>query len=298
MYNICMKKIFVLILVMLIGFGLQLPSESAVFAKQKEYITQKKIYKNTIKEIKAFMEKQDKAANEHNLEALRALYSKDYINSDGFNLDTAFKMVEDTWETYPDISYKTEVKHIEFTDNYATVLTQETAISTPKEKFGDMEVIGELKSTSKCVYYLQKQGDNWLISSERVIDEISSLKFGEARYIDMELNVPKQIGSGKSYTATLKVDAPNDVYMVGSINQEKIVYPQTKSDDAFRRVYDNMLERVFYTNTDSVNESIVASVGFTHAQNYNTDKIRFYLSGLAFIMTRVNVIPENCKRSK
>ena len=289
-----MKKISVLlILALLMSANAQLTCDAGIFEKQKAQIEQKRVYKSTIQSIKDFILNQEKIANDHNLEGLKELYSKDYVNSDGFNLDTAFQMVKDTWETYPDITYKTNIRHIEFTDNYATVITEEKAFASPKETFGEIEVVGELYSDSKCVYYLEKMGSNWLISSERVIDEVSTLKFGEARYINMELNVPKQIGAGKYYTTTLKVDAPKGVYMVGSINQEKITYPQDKSEEAFRVISDNVLERVFKTNKDSVNESIVASVGFTHAQNYDKEKIRVYLSGLAFIMTRVNVIPEN-----
>ena len=42
-----------------------------------------------------------------------------------------------------------------------------------------------------------------------------------------------------------------------------------------------------------MNEYAVASVGITRAENYSPDKVRVYMGGLAFIMTRVNVIPEN-----
>ena len=56
---------------------------------------------------------------------------------------------------------------------------------------------------------------------------------------------------------------------------------------------DNILERFFTSNKDNVNEYAVASVGITRAENYTDDKIRVYMGGLAFIMTRINVIPEN-----
>ncbi len=294
MYNIRMKKISVLlILALLLGFSAQTPTYAGIFTKYKARIEQNKIQKTTTEEIKHVMELQDKFANNHELKKLKRLYSSDYVNSDGFNVDAAFKMIEETWETYPDISYTTEVKNVQFSDNYATVLVKETAVAAPKEKFGEFETVGELYSESKCVYYMEKHGQFWQIVSERVIDEVSTLKFGEARYVNIELNAPKQIGSGKNYTATLKVDAPKDVNMVASINQEKITYPQKKSDDAFRRISDNILERVFTANKDNVNESIIASVGLTHAENYDESRIRIYMSGLAFIMTRVNIIPEN-----
>ena len=82
--------------------------------------------------------------------------------------------------------------------------------------------------------------------------------------------------------------------VIASINKENIVYPQTKSDDAFRKMPDdNILERVFLSNKNNVNEYAVASVGITRAENYSDNQIRVYMGGLAFIMTRINVVPEN-----
>lgn len=294
MYNDCMKKISVLlILALLAGFGFQTPSEAGILSNCKTRIEQKRAYKSTQQNIKDLLLLQDKLANAHDLEGLRKLYSKNYVNSDGFDVDVAFKMIEETWETYPDISYTTEILNIEFSDNYATVLVKETAFASPKEKFGEYDVVGELYSKSRCVYHLEKSGQTWLVSSERVIDEISTLKFGEARFIDIELNVPKQIGAGKQYTTTLKVDAPKGTTMVGSISKKDITYPTNDNEDVFRRISDNVLERVFTANTDNINESVAASVGFTHMENCNENNFRVYMNGLAFIMTRVNVIPEN-----
>lgn len=292
MYNIIMKKISVfLILILLIGFGI--PCEAGFFDTHRARVEQNRIYKSTIQDIKSVIEKQDIFANKHDYSGLYALYSKDFVNSDGFDKESYFKLIKETWETYPDISYKTEIENIEFTDNYATVFVREVAVSAPKEKFGEYEAVGELYSVSKTVYYLEKNGSDWLINSERIIEETSSLKYGQARYVNIELNVPKQIGSGKYYTATLKVNAPDNSVSVASIGKEKIIYPQTKTEDTFRRINDGALERVFEANSDNVNEYAVASVGITHAESYDEKHIRVYMDGMAFIMTRVNVIPEN-----
>lgn len=293
MYNVIMKKISVLLILALLA-GFSMPCEAGIFAKQKAKIEQNRIYKSTVQDIKNIIEKQDEFANKHNYDGIYKLYSKDFVNADGFDKESYFKLIKDTWETYPDISYKTEVKNIEFTDNYATVFVKEVAVAAPKEKFGDYETVGELYSVAKTVYHLEKHGSDWLINSEKVIEETSTLKYGSARYMNVELNVPKQIGSGKYYTTTLKIDAPEDMVCVGSISREKIIYPQTKADDAFRRISDGTLERVFLANTDNVNEYAVASVGITHAEKTFDEKhIKVYMNGLAFIMTRVNVIPEN-----
>ncbi len=291
-----MKKLSVLLIsALLLCTAIQEPSKAnGFFAVQKARIEQNKIYKSTYNDIKNVIEQQNVYANKYDIKGLSNLYADDFVNSDGFNKDIYFKLIEETWKTYPDISYITEIKNIEFSDNYATVFVNETAFATSKEEIGEFTAIGELYSTSQCVYHLEKHGAKWLINSEKIIEETSTLKFGDARYTNIQLYAPKQIGAGKEYTTTLKVDAPADSVVIASISKENIIYPQTKSDDAFRKMPDdNILERFFTSNKDNVNEYAVASVGITRAENYTDDKIRVYMGGLAFIMTRINVIPEN-----
>lgn len=289
------KKLSVLLITaLLFSIASTLPGQANILTTQKARIEQNRINRATYNDIKKVIDQQSVYTNKYDLKGLASLYANNFVNSDGFNKDVYFKLIEETWKTYPDITYKTEIKNIEFSDNYATVFTNEVAIATSQEEIGDLTAIGELYSTSQCVYYLEKQGAKWLINSEKIIEETSTLKYGDARYINIELNAPKQIGANKDYTTTLKVDAPKDSVVIASINKENIVYPQTKSDDAFRKMPDdNILERVFLSNKDNVNEYAVASIGITRAENYTDNQIRVYMGGLAFIMTRINVIPEN-----
>ena len=290
-----MKKLSVLLFTALFLFSFaSSPAQAGFLATQRARIEQNRLYKSTYNEIKDVINRQYVYTNKYDLKGLATLYADDFVNSDGFNKEVYFKLIEETWKVYPDIVYKTDIKNIEFSDNYATVFVNEIAVATSKEDIGDFVAIGELYSTSQCVYHLEKRGAKWLINSEKVIEETSTLKYGDARYTNIELNAPKQIGAGKYYTATLKVDAPKESVVIASINKENIVYPQTKSDDAFRKMPDdNILERVFLSNKDNVNEYTVASIGITKAENYSDNQVRVYMGGLAFIMTRVNVVPEN-----
>lgn len=296
MYNISMKKLSVLLLMTALLFAgiICSPCQAGIFAEQKAKIEQNRIYKSTYNDILNVIKEQTTFANNHNLKGIKEIYSPNFVNSDGFKNDIYFKLIEETWKTYPDISYRTEIKNIEFTENYATVFVTETAIATPKEQIGEFEAVGELYSVSKCVYFLEKQGRKWLISSEKIVEETSTLRYGDARFINISLNTPKQIGAGKDYTATLKVDAPQNSVVIASISKENIIYPQAKSEDSFRKMPDdNILERFFTSNTNNVNEYAIASIGITRAENYDENHIKVYMGGLAFIMTRVNVIPEN-----
>ena len=273
------KKLSVLLITaLLFSIASTLPGQASILTTQKAKIEQNRINRATYNDIKKVIDQQSVYTNKYDLKGLATLYANDFVNSDGFNKDVYFKLIEETWKTYPDITYKTEIKNIEFSDNYATVFTNEIAVATSKENIGDLTVIGELYSTSQCVYHLEKQGTKWLINSEKIIEETSTLKYGDARYINIELNAPKQIGANKDYTTTLKVDAPKDSVVIASINKENIVYPQTKSDEAFRKMPDdNILERVFLSNKDNVNEYAVASIGITRAENYTNNQIRIYM---------------------
>ena len=295
MYNKNMKKISILLLTAFLLFGnSHVPCQAGIFAKQKAKLEQNRLYKSTYNDIRNVIEQQNIYANKYDVEGLSKLYADDFVNSDGFDKNVYFKLIEETWQTYPDIVYKTDIQNITFSDNYATVFANEIAVATSKEEIGDFTAIGELYSVSKCVYFLEKQGTKWFINSEKIIEETSTLKYGDARYTNIELNAPKQIGAGKDYTTTLRVDAPKDTFVIASIGKENIVYPQTKSDDSFRAMQsDNILERVFHSNNHNVNEYNIASIGITRAENLQKNKIKVYMGGLAFIMTRINVIPEN-----
>lgn len=288
-----MKKLSVLIILTLLLVNI-CPAEAGIISAHKARVEQNRLYKSAYNDVKQVIDQQTVYTNKYDLDGLSSLYSKEFVNSDGFNKEVYFKLIKETWATYPDISYKTQINKIEVGENYATVYVDEVAVATSKETVEDLTVIGELYSTSKCVYYLEKQGSKWLISSEKVLDETSTLKYGDARYADIDLNVPKQIGAGKEYTASLNVVTPIDSVIIASISKENIVYPQTKSEDAFRKLTDNsVLERVFTSNKNNVNEYAVASVGITRAESVSDTQARIYMGGLAFIMTRINVIPEN-----
>ena len=291
-----MKKLLTIIAIGTIALaGIQEPANAQnFFAQKRAEIQRMKEYNSTVKDIKSVITRQEKYSNKFQLEELSSLYAGDFVNADGFNKEVYFKLIKDTWKTYPDISYTTKIKNIEFSGNYATVEVDETAVATSKDEVGDLVAIGELYSTADSIYYLEKIGSKWLIFSEQVLKETSSLKYGDARYTNIELSSPTQIKSGQSYTATLKVDAPSDSVVVASINQEEITYPQKTRDEKKKKMpEDNILERVFVANKNNINEYTVASVGITKSEIYDSTKVRVYMGGLAFIMTRVNVVPEN-----
>ena len=100
----------------------------------------------------------------------------------------------------------------------------------------------------------------------------------------------------KSYIKAYLKD--NNVYEVKFYSDqrtgnEKIINPPETSEPIFRKLStDGILERIVRSNKIGKNEYAMASVGFTRA-NVADDfsSISFRMSGLAFVLKRVNMNP-------
>lgn len=291
-----MKRLFLTLFLCTFAFSVNCNeySYASPIADYKLRIENNKIEKNAIKEIKALFDLQTQYTNEYNLKKLASLYADNYVDNDGYSKKVYFKLIQETWDSYPDITYKTEIKNIKLNGDYAVVETLETAVATDDEDSDIISAHGELNSTATCVYYLKRINQKWVISAEQVLEEQSTLKYGDARFVKMELNAPSLIGAGEEYTAELRVDLPKDQIVIASINKERIVQPVQKDEEVFKQLpEDQILERVFVSNTDNINEYAVASVGITKSEKVSDETMKVYMNGLAFIITRVNVVPKN-----
>ena len=291
-----MKKRIILPLILSLAFvSMQIEPAQAGFLKTyKAQISKNKEYKNTREEVKKVFEKQDEYTNSHNLEKLSELYSEDFVNTDGFGKKVYFQLIKDTWDTYSDIIYSTVIRDIQINGDFATVQTYETALATTHEQSETMDAFGELRSCANSIYYLKKFGKKWQITAEQILNEKSQLKYGDARFIKMDLTAPNMINAGEEYTASLDIELGNNENAVASIENQKIIHPLELPKEIFRQLdSQNRLERIFTANTLNINEYATASIGIAKAVPYDETRARVYVSGIAFLMTRVNVIPEN-----
>lgn len=235
-----------------------------------------------------------KYANAYNLGGLKSLYADSYVNADGFDRKVYFDLIKKTWESYPDIRYKIDIKNISVNGNTAIAEVNEEAYATTNTKTSVIKDAGILKSVSGSIYYLENFNGKWLITSDHISFEKTFLGYGSAKDIDARLIAPCQIPAGTQYTSSLELTTPKDSLVIASIGQEAITYPQTVAEEIFRKMPDdNILERVFKANTKNINEYAVASFGITRAEISQSREIRIYVTGLGFIMSRVNVIPQN-----
>ena len=240
--------------------------------------------------VKKLLKSQVKYANETNFEKFIKTYDHKYVNSDGFNLDTYSNLVKDIWQTYDNIEYDIEISNITIDENRAVVDLIESsyakiAMSTKYK--------GELKSSANTVYYLEKINGSWKVVSDRVIDETTTMLYGDAKGLDIKLSVPNKIGANEEYCATLEFVPPPETFAVASIASDIVEYPQKPTTEVFRAMpEDNILERLFTANAQNANEYIVASIGLTKTSVCNLN-LNLSLTGFGYAIKRVNVVSEN-----
>ncbi len=251
-----------------------------------------RIFNNDTREIKSLLNSQVRYANKTNFAKFISTFDKDYVSSDGFNLETYSKLVQDIWLTYDNIEYGVKIKDISVNEDEATVEVTETSFA---ELPVPAKLDGVLKSEADSIYYLKKTNGDWKVISDKVLSETTSLLYGTARDLDIKLTAPQEIKAGTEYTASLEFTPPEDVIAIASIASDKVEYPQKQAQEVYRKFPDdNILERIFISNSDNANEYVVASIGLTKA-SINDLSIQLSLTGFGYKIVRVNVIPEQCE---
>ena len=238
--------------------------------------------------IKKLLKSQVKYANRTNFDKFINTYDSKYINSDGFTLDIYSNLVKDIWKTYDNIEYDIIIKKIKITENNAIVeLTETSFAKIPMTEAYD----GELKSEANTIYYLEKINNKWKVVSDKVLEENTSMLYGQAKGLDIKLTAPDEIEANKEYCATLEFIPPKETIAIASIASDIVEYPQKPTKEVFRALpEDNILERLFTSNTKNANEYIVASIGLTQTAVCDLS-IKLSLTGFGYAIKRVNVIP-------
>lgn len=284
-----MKKIFYIL------FSLIFLSNQVNASDNLSVLKQKFVQANNVRAVKALLNSQVKYANKEDFDRFITTYDKSYLNSDGLDLNAYSKLVSDIWDTYDNIKYGIKIKNIKIQDNNASVELVETSdadISVPQK------MNGVLRSKSNSVYNLKKIGGKWKVVSDSVLDETTSIMYGEAMNLDVKLTAPNNIAPNTEYTASLEFETPKGIVSIASISNDKVEYPQKPTEEVFRKMpEDNILERLFTSNTSNKNEYVIASIGLTKA-NVCDLSLQIALVGFGYQVIRVNVIPEKDSVSK
>lgn len=250
--------------------------------------------KSSKAQVRSIMNQHSKAMSNHDIETIKSFYVKDYKSTDGFDLAELENMLKKTYSTYDNIKYKTKINAINAYDNWALVQMSDksSAVLYPVEnKDLKKEKMGKLDGKSVYNVYLKKINNEWKIISDDILMEETSLKFGVARKIDMDIVTPLLIKNGQEYDLSLKMNKPKDIVALASISREEIVYPPIEYPEKFRRMpQEGELERLVKANDKNLDEYAVASIGFTKVSiNEEQTKAKIEVLGMAYLMKRVNM---------
>lgn len=239
------------------------------------------------KAIEKLLKSQVKYANKNNFDKFIKTYDHKYINGDGFNLDIYSKLVKDIWNTYDNIKYGIEIKSISVDKNRAQVELVETSFA---EIALSKAYEGELKSKANTIYHLEKINGDWKVVSDNVLDETTTMLYGDATGLDIKLSAPTKITPSTDYIATLEFTPPEKTVAIASLASDIVEYPQKPTKEVFRPLpEDNILERFFTSNKQNANEYVVASIGLTRTE-INDLSLKLNLTGFGYAIRRVNVI--------
>lgn len=247
-----------------------------------------------VKQIKNLFKIHETYANNHDIKGLETLYSDKYMNNDGFGKEVYFKSIKETWDTCKDLTYETKIVSTNVSGDYASINVEETASGTITDMLDSNPIAGELHSKSTGIYYLEKVNGKWFIVGETALTDESSLLYGDARFMNIEIQAPNQVSAGEVYTTTVKVDAEPDMFIIGAIDRDTVTYPTSTPKSELRAMPQSQtLERLLKANTDNLNEYAVASLAISKAKNVQDATYQIYMAGLVCVMKRVNVIPKN-----
>lgn len=240
-----------------------------------------------VRAVKKLLKAQVKYANRTDFNRFIKTYDSSYLNADGFDIDEYSALIKDIWNAFGNIKYAIDIKNVVIKDDSAIVELTETS-------FAEIEMSkayqGELKSKSNTVYYLKKFNGNWKVVADKVLDETTSILYGQAKDLDIKLSAPNNIEPNKEYTATLEFVPPESTIAIASIASDIVEYPQKPTEEVFRPLpEDNVLERLFTSNNKNANEYVIASIGLTKTSVCDLS-IKLNLTGFGYAIKRVNVV--------
>ena len=248
-------------------------------------------------QIQSFFKKYTKYSEKNEIDKLKELYSDVYVNNDGFTKNTLFEVMKQASEAYKDVEYNTEILSISVNGSYATVKLHEIATGETSQKATQLNDYGFICSDLYFTNHLRKEDGKWKIIASQIETEQVALKYGEAKNMKVNIQAPQVVPEGSEYEVSVRVDAPDGVLIVGSIVNELIKFPQVQAKDVLRAIKYEELARILKSNKENYNEYATVSLGLTRPR-IEPPSVVIDMTGMAIVMSRVNVLPANAVNIK
>ncbi len=247
----------------------------------------------SVKEIVETFKDMVEASNQHSIENVLKHYNPQFISGDNMTMAQIKDLIQETWESYPDIRYDSKPVELRVSGDWATLETFDTSTATAPPDKDVINIPGKLKSESRSLLFLRKLGNTWEIMSDATIWEQAIIRYGVGDDIHITLSAPEQVKAGETYSATIQANIPEGIFTIATIDNQPLTFPHVKVDDKFRAMEadSNQLQRVLTANSTNHNEIVTATLGLTSVDQHNPDRPSLALNGIATIVKRVNVVP-------
>lgn len=243
-------------------------------------------------QVRKIFENYQKFSNNKDLESFLSLHDETYRSADGYDKNRLKELAQESWKEYPDVKYTIKVINANVDMDNATIITNEKLSGITSAAVEYVKGNGFIDSESTAIYYLKRFSNEWRITSDFVINEKTSMRYGIARFIPMKLDAPSLITPDTDYTAVLKVNVPRAYAALISLNNEPITFPMVRSKEVFRSIKsDGIQERILRSGDGVTNENAIASIGIAKP-SIKDDNINVNILGIAFLSSRVNVLKQ------
>lgn len=165
-------------------------------------------------ELKQVLSQLEAAANSQDIEKLMQFYSPNFTNSDGLKYNYLAEALKKTWERYPQLTYKTELKSWEKVGN--ELVAETITYIQGNNNTGDKS--RKLNSTIRSRQYFQGQK----LVRQEILAEKTQLMSGNTPP-EVTVNIPEKVRVGQQFDFDVIVKEPlNKDILLGTAIEEEV----------------------------------------------------------------------------
>lgn len=165
-------------------------------------------------ELSNLLAQLDTAANNRDLKAVMQFYGRNFTHTDGLNRRSLEQALNQLWEQYPRLNYRTELKSWKRDGN--AIVAETTTQITGATQLNGRDAI--LDSTIQS----QQRIENQKIVRQEILSERTEVKAGE-NPPEVNINLPAEVRVGQEYSFDAIVKQPlGDSILLGGAVEEPV----------------------------------------------------------------------------